>query len=375
MVSHRNVMLAAVLFLGCSDPVTAEPDGGASDASARDGGPEDGGPAEDGGPGDDDGGLREDGGSVDGGSANPCEPGYGGLGGCAPLRYLVPGNRDGAEACEIWERTRRETATGLGWDGTADTCDPGVLVDAARDDALRRVNGHRELLWLSPYELYDPADGTGWERAQDCALVVGNTMATQRSYSNVCGVLASSPPHEFVEWEYLYSASNERPADSVTEHLLTTDWGNSDTNVVGSSLFSPPSERLLLGFSHGGFCASARDFRTDPGSRILWFASPPPGAYPFDLYPDEWVVFVKDHDIRGATPSVTITGAGGVNIAVTDVEELGGIGYTGIRFRPASLPDPNETYTVEVGPLEAQSDADMDFSPTLTYETTRIRCL
>lgn len=375
MVSSRLWVLAALgLLVACSEPVTGDEDGGGVDGGVdgglSDGGTSDGGQPEGGQP---DGGADagQSDASVDDASV-PCAPGYRlRLGSCGPVYYEVPEPeaRTVAATCELWSRTQRESASGLGWDGTADTCDPGVLVDAARDDALDRVNGHRELLWLPPLEL-TAIDDVDWDQAQNCALVVSQKMEAADPTSGACGISSWSAPHYYIRWDFGFSTDYERPAGLVTELLLETAWDNPHTDAVGTALFSPVHEDLLFGFTHGGFCASATSFR---GTRPLWFAAPAPGPYPSELYPEQWVVWIKDHEFQ-TSPTVTLQ-VGAVDVEVTDIEELTGLGYVGVRFRPASLPALGETYEISVGPLTADNDAAQDFGPTLSYSTTPVSCL
>lgn len=248
--------------------------------------------------------------------------------------------------CERWKSDRAQLGEG-DWSGAVDACDPGVMSQDGRDNALRLVNLYRFIAGL-PAVTEDP---TRTSQAQACALMM---------HAN--GQLSHTPPMNWKCWTADGAGAAGKSNISSTPGVLAVDLymvdpGNDTTIGHRRWLLSNYLGPIGLGSTSVNSCLMVIGGNGNAGKP--WLAWPPPGLVPYQAMHvptigwanvDEtgWTVQSDTIDLGAATVTVTVDGVDRP-VAVNVLGQNYGSSHA-IRFVPQGWTvEPGKTYEVELG--------------------------
>jgi hypothetical protein len=273
---------------------------------------------------DDDGATDDDGGAGGSGAAGGDTPGGGPAGVCAR-----------------WNADRDDMSEGS-WSGSVNSCDPGDIGAAARDNALRMVNLYRFLAGLPEVG----TDATLDQKAQACALMMHANDA-----------LSHTPP---TSWN-CYSADGAEAAGKsnlattpgvMAVDLYMADPGNETTIGHRRWILSNGLGPIGLGSTSEYSCMWVLG---QFGSGSSFTAFPSPGPFPIEAMTasfapvDQTGWTIQSNSIELSSAEVTVSDAGApLPVAVTPLLPNYG-SASALRFNPQGWSaEAGRTYHVEV---------------------------
>jgi hypothetical protein len=252
-------------------------------------------------------------------------------------------NSEAEAVCYRWSVDRSDLSEGT-WNGSVDTCEPGVHDPVALDNALRLVNLFRWISGLSEVETLPALN----DMAQDCSLIMD-------AYGGLTHYPADTTECYTESGAQAAATSNISPYSGVySVDLYMSDPGNTTTLGHRRWILSNSLGPIGLGSTSSYSCMLV--IGGSGTDNPPWTAWPPPGVVPFELTQLAWATLdqtgwsVQSDSMNLSGANVTITRDDGMDLPVV-VTQLAP--YYGSQWAISMIPsgwgaEPGRAYDVHI---------------------------
>lgn len=239
-----------------------------------------------------------------------------------------PLTRTDEELCARWTRDHLRVDGEWSGDESRDSCDPGVLTDAAQENAVRRANLYRWLVGLPPV-LHDPAFDA---EQQECAVMMAASGTIDHYPPSTWPCYTAAGAKAARSSNLALGTASILPLADTVDGFVRDDGANNYEQVGHRRWVLDPGMRstsfgyaLRRGIAFG--CMLIADaLPVEERPDVDFVAYPPPGPMPVEAASPDRLTFASSTYLATPQTTVELSMDGGPPASKEITLSLGGIG-------------------------------------------------